>query len=264
MVRTESVRSWKRARGFLLIALLAATATGCDEEGPEQGRSDTGDTSERFVAGRGDSLQDRPAPAETDSTGIPYQTEERKPARFAFRSGIVDMEYVGIMNGVRRLRFDQYGLREMTFDSTYAIAQNVPLMPNYSMLIMTPESYSIIDLRKKEGHFGPNETFDRYVRQWRQGSRPLGELVLDASGGRRLADTLLLGKYPCRVYRQEGSGLTRTIYTHGGVPIGEAVTFGGNENTGYRVLPRSVTFNVDIPDSLFTTPNGYRMTPFEN
>ena len=258
------MRSWKRACRFLLDALLAATATGCDEEDPERGSSDAADTSEQVERVGRDSAGGGPADAGTDSIEIPYRTGEGEPARFAFRSGIVDMEYIGIMNGVRRLRFDRYGLREMTFDSTYAIDRNVPLMPNYSMLIMTPESYSIIDLRKREGHFGPNGTFDRYLREWRQGSRPLGELVLDASGGRRLADTLLLGKYPCRVYRQDGNGLTRTIYTHGGVPIGEAVTFGGNENTGYRVLPRSVTFNVDIPDPTFTIPSGYRMTPFEN
>ena len=256
--------SWKRAGRFLLAALLAATATGCDEEGPEHRSIDSGDTAEQVETEGRENTTGDPAAAEADSTGIPYRTPEGEPARFAFRSGIVDMEYIGIMNGVRRLRFDRYGLREMTFDSTYAIAENVPLMPNYSMLIMTPETYSILDLRKREGRFGPNETFDRYLREWRQGSRPLGELVLDASGGRRLADTLLLGTYPCRVYRQEGNGLTRTIYTHGGVPIGEAVTFGGNENTGYRVLPRSVTFNVDIPDSVFTIPSGYRMTPFQN
>lgn len=247
-----------------LLATGAVGATGCDDGEPGDAQTmpeqtASGDTGEIVAEGERSTGGERP-----DSTAIPYRTPEGGPARFAFRSGSVDMEYVGIMNGVRRLRFEDYGLREMTFDSTWAIDRNVPLLPTWSMLIMTPESYSIIDMRKGTGGFGPNETFEGYVREWREGNRPLGELVLDGSGGERLPDTLLLGKYPCRVYRQTGNGLTRTIYTHGGVPIGEAVTFGGNVNTGYRVLPRSVTFDVELPDSLFTTPTGYRLTPFDN
>lgn len=241
-----------------LLLLLGGGGPGCDREEPEGGERRDGsigtEQSEREVRGEGQ---------EGDSTAIPYRTPEGEPARFAFRSGAVDMEYVGIMNGTRRLRFDRYGLREQTWDSAFPAADRVPLTPIFSTIIMTPESYSVLDMRTREGRFGANETIGNYRRAWQQSNRPLGELVLDASGGERLPDTLLLGRYPSRVYRQVGQdGTVRTIYVHGGVPIGEAVTFGNDPNTGYRILPRRVEFDVELPDSHFTVPSDYRMLPF--
>ncbi len=199
-----------------------------------------------------------------DTTAIPYETEEGDPARFAFRSGMVEMEYVGMLVGVRRIWFDDYGMRERTFDSAAPAKPPIPLIPPHSLLVMTPKSYGIIDLRAGEGRFGANSTFASYRDMWRAGSRPLGEIVLESSEAERLADTLLLETWPCRVYRQTGNGMTRTMYVHGGVPIGEAVTFSGDSRTGYRVLPRSVELNVPVEDSLFSLPRGYEMKPFDH
>lgn len=198
-----------------------------------------------------------------DSTSIPYKTEEGGPARFAFRSGIVEMEYVGMLLGVRRIWFDQYGMRERTYDSAAPAKPPIPLMPPHSMIVMTPETYGIIDLRAGQGRFGANRSFASYREMWSGGTRPLGEIVLESSEAERLADTLLLDTWPCRVYRQNGNGMTRTMYVYGGVPIGEAVTFSGDTRTGYRVLPRTVRVNVPVEDSLFSLPKGYEMKPFD-
>ena len=242
-----------RAHGWsvgVLLLIVPLLVIGCGDEGSESPGDQGGDTEEVVELPK-------------DSTEIPYKTPEGGPARFAFRSGTVEMEYIGMLNGHRKIWFDQYGLRERTFDSAYPARPPIPLLPPYSMMIMTPTSVAMIDLRGGTGNYGPNKTIDSYMNEWRQGKRPLGELALDKSGAERLPDTLLLDTWPCRVYRQVGSGMTRTMYVHGGVPIGEAVTFRGDDRTGYRVLPTSVTFNRPVADSLFLQPEGYDMKPFE-
>ena len=246
---------------YLPLLLSIALLQGCAEETPAtEERADTEGDETGLVEKEGSPEEGSPA---LDTTAIPYKTEEGGPARFAFRSGEIEMEYVGMLVGHRKVWFDSYGMRERTLDSAAPANPPIPLVPPHSMIVMTPDSYGVIDLRSGTGRFGANSSLDSYEEMWRSGTRPLGDIVLESSEAERLADTLLLGTWPCRVYRQEGNGMTRTMYVHGGVPIGEAVTFSGDVRTGYRVLPRSVRLGVPVDDSLFSLPKGYELKPFD-
>ena len=93
--------------------------------------------------------------------------------------------------------------------------------------------------------------------------RSVGELAMAGSDAARVADTTLLDRYRCRVYRRTGSGMTRTIYVWGGIPIGESVIFAGNVKGGYRVFPTKIELDVTLDDTLFDLPEGLTVKPFE-
>lgn len=240
--------------------LLVATI-GCDEgDAPAEKASDGSDDTVRTAPG------DTTAAAAADTSAglldpaIPLETEAGGPARFAFRSGHVEMRYEGLVSGVRTIDFDDYGLRERTYDSAVPSGTQTQLIPPFALTIFTKEWYGAVDLRTKKGKKGANDTYRTYETAWRAEKRPLGEIIMDRSGAERLADTTLLGRYRCRVYRMRSSGYMRTLWLFGGVPIRESVTLGGDAGGSYTVEPVAIETNIAIDPALFTFSDDYTLT----
>lgn len=238
----------------ILLALLLSTQFGCGESEsdtrPDNRREATGEVTEPSTAG-------------PEEPVIPVETPDGGPARFAFEKGVIEMEYQGMLVGTRRTSFDRYGARERTFDSSDAANPPIPLLPPFALSIITPERNVSVDLREGVAYSGPNNYYEEFVAKWRGSGTALGELMIADAGGERLGDTVLPGGYRCRVYRASGSGMTRTVFVYGGVPIGETVLFAGNVRGGYRVVPTRVDFEAEIADSLFEIPAGVEIRPFD-
>lgn len=233
--------------GFsFLLACTIGMLLACNQESPQADKSPS-DTAD--------------APSDQEAMGpepkIPITTPDGEPARYAFRSGVIEMAYKGDYNGVRRTSFTDFGARERKFDSA-APGGDAPLLPFYQLAIITPIMHGIIDFRTDEGQKMPNNAYQKYKEAWRRSSnKALGEIVLEHSNGQRLPDTMLMGNYRCRVYQQQAETFTRTIWVWGGVPIRESMQTFDNQSGSYTVEPVSITTDISLPDSLFTFPEGY-------
>lgn len=243
-------------RGMLLLyivmlILLLLALSSCSDGDADRA---TIDTSEIELPPRSDSATD---PA------IPLETPEGGPARYAVESGRVVMEYKGLIRGVRRMYFRDYGLSERIFDSAYASRTPLPFAPPHVLMIRTPEYYGAIDMRLGKGEKAENRAMAAYLDLWKKENRPLGEIALERSGGIRLNDTVLLERYKCRVYQQTQQGFIRTIWTWGGIPIREQVVLEGSAGGTYTVEPVAIDTKYPIADSLFVFPEGYLMETLE-
>lgn len=192
-----------------------------------------------------------------DSTAIPLKTPDGKPARFAFRSGHVVMRYEGDFHGTRDLYFDDYGLRERKDDSAVPAHKMIAAVPPQQITIITPEYYGGVDLRSGKGQKARNAAYDRYVGSPESSKIPFGEMALERSGGTRLADTTLLGTYRCRVYRRSYPNFTQTMWVWGGIPIREQMQVVSGMSGNYLLEPVSIETGIEVPDSLFSFPEGY-------
>ncbi|MCE2504434.1 MAG: hypothetical protein J4G05_10310 [Chlorobi bacterium] len=190
---------------------------------------------------------------------IPLTTPDGEPARFAFRSGIVEMEYQGDYRGIRRTTFTDYGVRERRHDSAVPANKHMTAIPPQQLAIMTPTVHGVIDLRDKTGQKMPNNAYQKYRESWRTTSRPFGEIALEHSGGKRLPDTVLQGNYACRVYQQKGQTFTRTIWVWGGLPIREELVLTNGQAGSFLLEPVSIKTDIVVLDSLFTFPAGYEI-----
>lgn len=251
---------------FLSLLLAAVIGTGCT--GTEKpGTADTaavasgpaGDTSAAQTATAG-TTDTAGTVGTTDSTAIPLRTPDGKPARFAFRSGSIEMRYTGDFRGVRRLMFDDYGMREWQYDSAVPAQRVMAAVPPYQFSILTPEYYGGVDLRTGKGQKAPNAAYERYLASPELSQKPFGEIALERSGGERLPDTTLLGKYRCRVYRRSYPNFTQTMWVWGGIPIMEKMRVGKEVAGNYLLEPVEIITGTDVPDSIFTFPERYRIT----
>jgi len=195
-----------------------------------------------------------------DSLTIPIKTPDGKPARFAFRSGRIEMEYSGDYVGIRRLTFSDYGLYERKLDSAVPPQRVAAVVPPFQLSILRPDYYGVIDLRAGTGQRARNRVYATYVDSPESDSVAYGELALRRSNGERLPDTTLLGKYRCRVYRQSNSRYSNTIWVWGGVPIREEVRLAGGAPGSYLLEPKRVEIGINVPDSLFEFPDGITIT----
>lgn len=197
--------------------------------------------------------------AATDSLAIPLKTSEGKPARFAFRSGSILMNYSGDFSGVRRLMFDDYGMREWKYDSAVPAQKIMAVVPPQQFSILTPEYYGGVDLRSGKGQKARNAAYERYLASPELSKKPFGEIALERSGGEQLPDTTLLGKYRCRVYRRSYPEFTQTMWLWGGITIMEKMEMKGGSGN-YLLEPVEITTGIDVPDSIFTFPEQYKVT----
>lgn len=241
---------------LLALALAACGTNGstADNHDPQESVSD--ETSGN-AGGTGSVVY---ASNDHDSLTIPLETENGKPARFAFRSGRIEMRYTGDYDGVRRLLFTEYGLYERKIDSAVPSERISAVVPPLQLSILRPDYYGIVDLRTGKGQRASNSAYQTYASAVRTDSVPYGELALQKSGGIRLEDTTLLGKYRCRVYRQSGDRFTHTIWVWGGVPIQEQLEMKGDVDGSYLLVPTDVEIGVSVPDSMFVFPEGYTIT----
>lgn len=258
-------RSLVRALPFvlstvLLIAGLAVASSGCDEQRDAAAEvdpaRDTGDGTP--------STTENGAPAETvaDTAApeIPLRAPDGSAARFAFRSGRITLQSSGDYNGIRRITFDRYGLLENRFDSLFpSHGQQSQVLPRYRLFITTPESYGELDYRLGKGQKTENVALQRYLSSPEIDSLSFGELVLRKSGGERLPDTLLQGRYLSRVYRSVRERYTHTIWVWGGIPIREEIRMAEGQGEGsYLLEPTKIEVDIPIADSLFAFPAQYR------
>ena len=227
--------------GTLLLFLILVF--GCSPESGTQGRTDSTGANKTT-----DTI------AEPE---IPLTTPDGEPARFAFRSGEVEMVYEGDFQGIRRLTFTDYGMRERRLDSATPAYEPLAVVPPQQLAIVTPDFHGVVDLRAEKGQKMRNVSYQKYRQAWESLSRPFGEIALERSGGTRLTDTTLMGNYRCRVYRQKGQTFIRTIWTWGGVPIRETLARTDGQQGSFVAEPRSVRTDIVVPDSLFTFPEGY-------
>lgn len=248
---------------FLSLLLAAAAGSGCT--GTE--KPGTSDTAAVASGPAGDTSAEQSATAGTagtvdtsDSTAIPLRTPDGKPARFAFRSGTIEMRYTGDFRGVRRLMFDDYGMREWKYDSAVPAQRVMAALPPHQFSILTPEYYGGVDLRTGKGQKAPNAAYERYLASPELSKKPFGEIALERSGGERLPDTTLLGKYRCRVYRRSYPNFTQTMWVWGGIPIMEKMQVGKEVSGNYLLEPVEIAVGTPVPDSIFTFPERYTIT----
>lgn len=206
-----------------------------------------------------DSTEVKPVVNTVAEPEIPLTTPDGEPARFAFRSGEVEMVYSGDYQGVRRTIFTDYGMREWRLDSAVPSYEKMKVIPPQQLSIMTPNFHGAIDMRSKTGQKMPNNAYQKYREAWRTSSRPFGEIALERSGGIRLPDTTWMEKYHCRVYQQKGESFTRTIWTWGGLPIRESLVRTDGQEGSYVVELQSVKTDVVVQDSLFKFPANFEI-----
>lgn len=241
-----------------LMGLLCTFALSACSQKQTSDRTDSQDTAHSSVGIRyaeKDSTSTGP-----DSLRIPLRTPDDDVARFAFRSGEVQMKYSGDLQGIRRLVFDDYGLQEFKRDSAVPSSSKLPIVPPQIISIMTRDFYGVVDTRAGTGEKAPNQAYGYYLSLPEIERTPYGEIALQRSNGTRLPDTVLLGQYYCRVYRQEQPRFTHTIWVWGGIPIMEQLQLNKEEAGSYLLEPVQVQTNIDVPDSTFTFPAGYQIT----
>ena len=226
-----------------ILFCLAGFITACNQSNKSAHQADSVD-----VEANGDGI--------TEPT-IPVTTPDGEPARFAFRSGTVEMEYQGDYRGIRRITFTDYGIRERRLDSAVPAKEGMKVIPPQQLAIITPTVHGVVDLRSKTGQKMPNNAYQKYREAWRTSSRALGEVALERSGGTRLPDTILQGNYLCRVYQQKGEKFTRTFWVWGGLPIREELVQSDNQAGSFLLEPVSIKTDHVVQDSLFTFPQGY-------
>lgn len=240
----------------IFLVLLTAGVSGCTTEEP----SKAADTAQDTITGNTPSssnTEGSQSVKEPDSVAIPLRTPDGGVARFAFRSGNVVMHYGGDLKGMRKLTFDNYGLNEHKLDSAVPANTALSIVPRQTLSILTPEYYGVIDLRAQNGEKAVNRAHQHYLSMPEIKTTPYGEISLKRSAGERLADTVLLGRYYCRVYQQARPRYTHTIWVWGGVPIREQLTLANNVAGNYVLEPVSIETNVQVPQSLFEFPEGY-------
>ena len=249
---------------FLLLVggIISWTAIGCaGEQTSEEKTTNVEDSASEINRNH---VTDTPEiSVEPDSLAIPLRTPEGSPARFAFPSGSILMEYSGDFRGIRQITFDQYGLREQKLDSAVPANKIMQVIPPYLLSILTPEYYGVVDLRAKTGEKAKNLAYQHYMSLPEYETTAYGEIALQRSPGKRLADTLLQGIYHCRVYQHVTPRYTHTIWVWGGVPIREKLTLLKEQQGSYVLEPVAVTTHISVPDSLFTFPNGVTVSEIE-
>ena len=205
-----------------------------------------------------DSVAATPAQQVVEEPRIPVNTPDGEPARFAFRTGEVEMVYGGDFQGIRRMTFADYGMKQRQLDSAVPFSEKLSVVPPQRLAIITPQIHGVINLRDGEGEKMPNNAYQQYREAWRTSSRPFGEIALERTGI-RLPDTVLMEKYLCRVYQQRGQTFIHTIWTWGGVPLRETVVSSDGNSASFTVDATSVTTDIPVNDSLFKFPYGYTL-----
>lgn len=246
----------------LSAALAVSACNGTEKVGQADEHKDTAQAADTTTGSAGNTVgtAGEPETTGTESPAIPLRTPDGKPARFAFKSGSIAMQYSGDFRGVRRIMFKDYGLREWKYDSAVPAQRLMAAVPPYQFSIITPEYYGGVDLRSGKGQKAPNAAFQRYLASPELSKKPFGEIALERSSGERLPDTLLLGKYLCRVYRRAYPDFTQTMWVWGGIPIMEKMAVGSGTSGSYLLEPVAIEIETEVPDSLFTFPKRYQIT----
>ncbi len=240
----------------IVLALITGVISGCAAEEASKAADILQDTTAEDLPSNSNTERSQDV-EEPDSVAIPLRTPDGGVARFAFRSGKVVMHYSGDLKGIRQLTFDAYGLNEHKLDSAVPASTGLPIVPTQTLSILTPEYYGVIDLRAQSGEKAVNRAYQHYLAMPEIKTTPYGEISLQRSGGERLPDTVLLGKYYCRVYQQARQRYTHTIWVWGGVPIREKLTVANNAAGSYVLEPVKIETDIDVPQSQFEFPEGY-------
>jgi hypothetical protein len=200
------------------------------------------------------------APASLAADTIPLHAPDGSPARYGLRSGRIVYRFTGNSRGERRIVFDQWGMRERRDEKTEPYPEGTSGSLSNVILITTPEEQAYADNRTKHGYRTPNEGLKRYMEMGASKTKSLGAMIMEQSGAERLADTTIAG-YHCRVLRKEVKGMTITDWLWRGIVLREHV-ISPEEKVEYTIEPIEVTPNVALPDSTFSFPSDYVVSPY--
>ncbi len=188
---------------------------------------------------------------------IPLLAPDGGPARFGIESGKIVQRYSGTKVGTRITVFDDYGMRENKQDSTIPTTASGKVLPKHTLFIMTPDFYGEYDFRAEYGWKVPNRALDKYLTSEYADQYSLGEMILNGTKARRLADTTLHG-YHCRVYQLEHPTYTHTKWVWRGITLFEE-QYDPVSKSSYTLETESATFNITVPDSTFDFPKDYKI-----
>jgi hypothetical protein len=241
-------------RHFIVAAALAAAIVACNDKGRDV-PSPAADTSRATPAPGGASTG-----AVVDSDGValdsvPLRTPDGKPARFAWRSGHLVFRYTGGVLGTREIWFDQWGIREWRSDSSAPVKER-PGPPQHAVVIADADKFTFLDYTTMTGWTMPNQTDDEYLRSDSGKMFSLGEMVFKTSGGKRLPDEVVNGVSTKVLQLDQGFASTR-IWVWQGIVVKEQ--FHSQDGTEYVIEPVKLDFDVDVPESRFTVPAGFKI-----
>lgn len=201
-----------------------------------------------------------PAPEDMAKDTVPLHAPDGTPARYGLATGRIVQRFTGNSVGERRITFASYGTRERREENTAPNPPGSRGAINNIIGIVTPQENAYADIRTRLGWKRKNEGFSHFVASPESKKMSMAEYVVRTSGAERLPDTTING-YQCKVLRKEVNDMIITNWIWRGIVIREHL-ISPKDSVEYFVEPVEITPNIDVPDSTFTFPAGFKINEY--
>ena len=173
--------------------------------------------------------------------------------RYPFRSAIIELHYGGSASGKQMIYIDDFGQREMSFDSLTMKMMDMD-MPNYKMQIRKGDTLYQIDFVRgtaTEGVSHVNEADERDMSAF-------GEAMARGMGMKKDSVEQVVAGQNCTVWSSDQMG-TKT-WTWNNIILKSEATVGGDT---IHLEATSVDIDVPVPPERFDPPGGIHYTTAE-
>ena len=186
-----------------------------------------------------------------------FRTPDGKPARYAVKSGRLVFRYDGDLRGERIVLFDDYGLKERIYDKFVPHPPNRPGPIRQLIGISTEEFRAQLDPGPRAALRDENLAVKQYLASDSSKTMSMPEYIFARMKATRLADTVIEG-YQTRVITAQSQGGPTTWWIWRGITLRERGEFTQMNKHHFLVL-QEMQLNIDVPDSVFTIPKGYKV-----
>lgn len=198
------------------------------------------------------------APKEWAADSLLLRSPSGSTARYGVKSGRLVLRYGQQLRGERIVMFDDYGLKERIEDkfATYPPGAKGPI--RNTMTIVTPDYYYAIDPDSRTAQRVPNRIDDEYMASAESKTTPFAEWLMQRQKAQHVGDTVISG-YHCRIIEMQALGGPVRWYAWRGIILREAGEF-TQAKTRHILKAQEIALNIQIPDSIFAPPAGYKIT----
>lgn len=252
---------------FLLASLVLFSAA-CNKAGHETNETTaTSDTGGASSAGFGPAAPDTSAPPplapaapDLAKDTVPLRAPDGSPTRYGIETGRIVQRFTGNSTGERRITFANYGTRERREENTVPNPPGSRGAINNIISIVTLEENAYADTRTRQGWKRKNEGFSRFLASPESAKMSMADYIVRNSGAERLPDTTISG-YQCKVLRKHVNDMTITNWIWRGIVIREHVV-SPKDSVQFYIEPVEITPNIQVPDSTFAFPAGYKIDTY--